>query len=324
MDRYRGIGQGGDMFPRHLLLFLALLLTISACGRGTGEDPLSGASRSPTPSPTAASASGQPRPTTKVVASPDPSRSATDPIRSNGSDRTTVRGRVTDQDGDPVERICVDLMFRVGDEARWYIADDEGPRTDGDGRYEGKVDTSNGGFKLRFRDCRHDPAVRLAFEWYDDATDVSDAKLIEPGAPATANAVLSPASSISGKVLDEDGVPIENVCVRLFDGTRRDGAYEQLGFYAPTQRDGAYAFTGLTAKTYRIAFYTGPYDTGPEADCSGGRHFSEWYNDHPYDHARDLRPETWPESDPVELGRSEQRKGIDAVLTACPPAECPS
>ena len=178
----------------------------------------------------------------------------------------TMSGTVTDAGGDPLEDICV---------GTWSDGVDQGGngQTDSAGEYliEG-LPTAND-YVVQFTDCGTNNVVA---EFYDDARlygDASRVSVTQGAETAGVDAELATGGSISGTVVDEQGDPLENVCVDADDP--KSGSFifiaggGQIGISSGlTDVNGEYELQGGYTGNYLIYFY----------DCGGNDVISEYYN----------------------------------------------
>ncbi len=190
-----------------------------------------------------------------------------------------ISGTVRNQAGTPLEGICV----LASEEGEGFGGSD---RTDASGTYR-LESLAGGSYRLWFTDCES-PTEYLS-EWYRDASSYDDATPIAVGTAEVAgiDAVLSTGASISGRVTDEAGQPLAEICV----STETDQDYS----YAPTDASGVYRLGALRGGSYRILF----------SDCGEDEVFiREWYDDRP----------SYAEADPLEVAPDQGVTGIDASL----------
>jgi hypothetical protein len=160
----------------------------------------------------------------------------------------SIAGRVTTLVDAPLRGIRVEVVFNrgFGDEV---VGQD---LTDSRGRYRVDDLQENDFYKVRFVD----PDGAYASEYYDDALGTTDGDWV----PVTryevtrgANAVLEPASSISGRLTDAAGKPLPGVQVLLYVSPGLNG-YILAREGGSTDADGRYTIDRLPAATYHLEF----------------------------------------------------------------------
>ncbi|MEI7056261.1 carboxypeptidase regulatory-like domain-containing protein [Nocardioides sp. CCNWLW239] len=156
-----------------------------------------------------------------------------------------ITGRITDSNGAPIENARASAWFFDQESQAWdYL---RGANTDADGRY--RLNVPEGSYKVEFS-ATHQGYLS---EYYDNAPTLEAATEVLVGSePATGiDAALETGATISGTVTDQDGNPLDNIIVLL---------YESSGDWSVTQdvssgRDGGFSFSALTpGKAYRVAF----------------------------------------------------------------------
>lgn len=200
----------------------------------------------------------------------------------------TLSGTVTDEQGEPVEGVCVEVF---GAEFEYLTTE-----TVEDGTWSVSVVTPDE-YVVGFGTCGGS-APGFSPEWYDDARSQEDATLVpvDTGQAVTGiDAVLAPSGSFSGTVVDDDtGEPLEEICVVAFESTT--GAFGQT----LTAADGSYLVEDLPAGDYMVIF----------GDCAEPfTYITEFYDDVAV--VAD-QPETDPT--PVTVASGEDTGGIDAGL----------
>ncbi|MDQ2677103.1 MAG: carboxypeptidase-like regulatory domain-containing protein, partial [Actinomycetota bacterium] len=201
-----------------------------------------------------------------------------------------IDGVVTDDAGTPLAGICVGAYQRTDGSA----GDGLGAATTApDGSYSltnlPPVETL-----VQFSDCN---GTGYVSEWYSEATRSTDAKVayLEPGARLFGvDARLTRGASISGRVTDTDGTPLDQICV---SAVREDGD-EDTGkpmTRATTDADGTYRLGGLGAEPVVVGFH----------DCNEvGPYLEQWFDgvDAPGD------------ATTITLLPGEEHAGVDARL----------
>ena len=191
----------------------------------------------------------------------------------------SISGVVTDEQGNPAAEVCVTAYTGNGDWAGQGVTDD------------------SGSYRIRrLRDADHQVRFRpgcgeaqLLDEWYDDQPSrrYSDPVGVRSGEETTGvDAVLSEGGSVSGRVTDEAGEPLEGICVYV------DSDYGDYSSVT-TGPDGGYRVAGLTGAPHFVSF----------SDCAGDVFLGEWYDDGDYRTAN-----------PVPVRHGVETSGIDAAL----------
>ncbi len=175
-----------------------------------------------------------------------------------------ITGLVTDEAGNPLAGIRVDILTKKGNRWSWvgWAKTDEAGHYDAGGLLDGL-------YRIHFNRIHFIPSdyympwyqqgeftqTKYVDEYYDDAATLEEAADIEVTlgqATSGIDATLTEGGTISGQVLDEDGNvwPYVNIEVyQLLDGEwvyRTDGYTDELGNYE---------IGNLRAGTYRVAFY---------------------------------------------------------------------
>ncbi len=190
-----------------------------------------------------------------------------------------ISGTVTDSHGHPLAGLCIDV-----------VGSDSGNSPYGtlsDGTYY--VDQLPAGtYQLGFSTgCGN--SGNYAPYWYDDQTDISQAKPIKltRGESLTINAQLRPGAAISGTITDSHGRKLSGVCVEA--STADSFGSLQLAF----AEHGSYELTGLAPGKYQVDFGCGV----------SNRYADQWFPNAPDPAAADAVS--------VPVGRTS---GINAVL----------
>ena len=157
----------------------------------------------------------------------------------------SISGLVTDPDGQPLPGIVV--AAQVDGE---YRSGTTGP----DGRYE-ILGLSGGAYTVSFADGSggFDPAqAKFVFEYFDDASDETSATPVVVAAGqaiAGINAAMARTGSISGRITNEQGAPLEGISVVPY----LDG-YQLYGYSIVSDGDGRYTVTGTRPGNYKLRF----------------------------------------------------------------------
>jgi protocatechuate 3,4-dioxygenase beta subunit len=157
----------------------------------------------------------------------------------------TVRGRLVNEAGAPVDQITVYLQTYSGGASPSSVS------TDANGAFV-FTGVASGYYYLQFID----PLGRYRSHYYQDATSSSDAIIFGVSAGSVVENLNStlhpfvppPGASISGQVTDEAGVGVPGIQVRVV--TR----FDSLRGSATTDAQGNYTVGGLSAGTYRVGY----------------------------------------------------------------------
>ncbi len=171
---------------------------------------------------------------------------AVSPVSADVPGGSSISGTVTDDNGDPLERITVTAETAYG--ARSATA-----FTDVDGRYD-LTGLPAGSYVLEFSDREN---FEYVAEFYDDAATFEEATLVTAAGAApfpAADAELATASRIDGTLTGQAGA-IEGAFVDIFKQV--GGEWEYLNYEgdgAFTDEGGHYELSGLAAGDYRLGF----------------------------------------------------------------------
>jgi hypothetical protein len=153
----------------------------------------------------------------------------------------SISGTVHDQDGGPVEGICVSLENVDPNTGGGWT----GGCTDASGRYRAGDITPAGDYRVLF----YDPQGRFAAEYYDNASDPASAAVVTVarGAQVTGiDAALAPGAALTGRVIDaRTRRPIQGVCPEAFAG--RTGGRIPFQQQECSQADGHWRLSALPA-----------------------------------------------------------------------------
>lgn len=160
----------------------------------------------------------------------------------------SITGTVTDQGGNRLPNICVDVSDSQGNLA--------GTETNTAGEYSFTGIPSNEPVTVEFHDCSNS---NFTWQWYDGATTQADATPInvpDGGTASGIDATMQPGVSISGTVTDASSTALADVCVYVKDqqGSGR--------LSTNTDANGNYTAGGLQVGTYLVEF---------DASCNGTR-----------------------------------------------------
>ncbi|MBX3013015.1 MAG: carboxypeptidase regulatory-like domain-containing protein [Caldilineaceae bacterium] len=176
----------------------------------------------------------------------------------------TVGGVVTDEQGDPLTNLNVQLYADPSSLNEWS-ATGIASTTDATGRYTITA-VAQGIYRL----CFSDNTYRYVDECYDSAPTIQQATdiTVTAGATVTINAELALRGGISGTVVDTLGMPLYFYQVQLFTDPAGDGTWS-IDTWSATDASGVYTLTALNPGLYRIRF----------SDPSGQVNAPEFYSD---------------------------------------------
>jgi hypothetical protein len=185
-----------------------------------------------------------------------------------------ITGRVTDDTPaqNPLEGICVTAV-RAGIPTE--------TQTDELGRYEfGSLMPAD--YKVGFAQCDESADYDVLPQYWNDEPDFAAADLVSVEAGTTTSGVVArmhPAGAISGVVTNEDGDPLENICVTANANPEPGAPLAEVY----TNALGEYTIIGLTTGDYFVMY----------EDCSEV-YAGQWYHDvpfvSPYEHIPDGDP----------------------------------
>jgi protocatechuate 3,4-dioxygenase beta subunit len=158
----------------------------------------------------------------------------------------SITGVVTSDKGAPAPNVNVSFYHADGTAYGEFAGSTS---TDANGEY------SFGGLPADSYKIQFSPSGSLLGEWYDNAQDSERATplVLDAGASATADAVLTTGATLSGVVTDRGGRPVENAFV-LVQSVAGSGLDYAMGGYSGS--DGAYSVTGLPPGMYKVQFRT--------------------------------------------------------------------
>jgi carboxypeptidase family protein len=213
----------------------------------------------------------------------------------------TVTGRITDQSGRLVNRVCVVLIGVTGAGGGGNFADFQIAR---EGRYTstnlppGQYEVFFFGQASRHGNCRPSPYADQEFSRQGSGAP-PDLVFVSGGKVTSGvNAALVPAGKITGAVTDRaTGKPVSGICVTATNP--RSG----VGTVWFTGRHGTYALTGLPAGRYIVEFSScgGFFFFGE----SGPNYANQWYKGR----------STAASADPVVVRARQASANIDAAMT---------
>ncbi len=202
----------------------------------------------------------------------------------------TISGRVTDEEGNPLGGIFIDVLEVT----------DDGPPFDSPG---GTTTAANGTYRFPFTPAGTyvvgftDLDGTYVNEYYDDQLSIFDADPVTVtagGVTPAIDAELALGGHLSGTVTDSEGNGLGGIEIQLAREVGPDewfGFGEEFGFR--TQDDGTYQLDGLPAGTWRVGFVD-----------QGGSYLSEYYDDVP----------EFEQSTNIPVTAGDETSGIDAEL----------
>ena len=177
----------------------------------------------------------------------------------------TISGRVTDEEGNPLGGIFIDVLEVT----------DEGPPFDSPG---GTTTAANGTYRFPFTPAGTyvvgftDLDGTYVNEYYDDQLSIFDAAPVTVtagGVTPAIDAELAVGGQLSGTVTDSEGNGLGGIEIELAREAGPDewfGFGEEFGFQ--TDDDGTYQLDGLPAGAWRVGFVD-----------QEGSYLSEYYDD---------------------------------------------
>jgi hypothetical protein len=180
--------------------------------------------------------------TSDFTVPPPVSRAVPPPARADNAldAQGGISGRVTAQNGEPLEGVLVLVRDAAGE-----VVTSE--TTDADGRYAVYYGLASGQYRVEF-----EPALALsrsAVVLAPGFASPDPVTVVAPNITSGVNGVLVPGGSISGRVTaQESGAPLAGVLVLVRDGTGVVVAS------ADTEADGSYTVRGLPSGAYQVLF----------------------------------------------------------------------
>ena len=204
----------------------------------------------------------------------------------------TISGRVTDEQGNPIGGIFIDVL-RVTDDGPPFESPG-GTVTAPDGTYRFPFVPPGDSYVVGFNDLDG----TYVNEYYDDELSIFDAELITVtagGVTSGIDAELALGGHLAGTVTDSEGNGLGGIEIQLAREVGPDqwfGFGEEFGYH--TDDDGTYRIDGLPAGTWRVDFVD-----------REGSYLSEYYDDVvDFEQATDIE---------IAAG-DEPTSGIDAEL----------
>ena len=209
------------------------------------------------------------------------------------ADGSHITGTVTDQNGNPLPEVLVqlyDLVLGMYGIPQWVPINYA--YTDSNGQYDlGGV--APGTYRVGFDD---EIGGHIA-EFYDDAPEVEDATDLVVTTDQTTSGIdaqLAKGGHITGTLRsDQNGNPLPEVEVKVYRYNNQDRYWEPVSSEL-TDSNGQYDLGGLRSGSYRVGFFD-----------STGEHASEYYNNAP-----DLQSAT-----DIVVTEGETSEHIDASLS---------
>ncbi len=188
----------------------------------------------------------------------------------------SIGGVVTNEAGVPTEGITVSAWTYEPAEGDWLWAGETQSGQDGAYSIRG---LNTGTYRVGFQDQRPGGGIYLPrFFAGVSLAEARDIKVVLGQKTPEIDAVMQRGGSISGRVTDEAGAPLEGFEVRVDYFNAASDSWESVGLTS-TGPDGAYTAFGLSTGTYRVEFREGP-----------GAYVPQWFPDAPTrEHARDVR-----------------------------------
>jgi hypothetical protein len=180
----------------------------------------------------------------------------------------TIAGRVTLEDSGVAESdVAIDCVARSG-------AVSVRAQTDVEGRYECKVPP--GVYRVRAQLSRLDPQYLSQTYGVRGPGDEGGAIRVRAGVRVEVPFVLKRSATISGRVLDDRGVPLKYATVTARRESNDAPAFGALSIErAATTQGGAFLISGLPPGVYRV--FAEPPEGANEPDKDGRRLMPTWY-----------------------------------------------
>ena len=205
----------------------------------------------------------------------------------------SLSGTVTDENGDPLDGVCVKLFNSNG-----TLKSGRSANSDGTYRFGG---LATGQYRLEFRGCG-DWGPNVLGEFYENAPNLETAtpvSVTDDVDTTGIDAQLAPGGTISGTVTDNSGTPLPGICVQAYDD---EGNLEDAD---GTDSSGNYTIVGLGSGQHRVKFN----HHGGCSDVDSPNGFQpEFYED----------VTTLEAATPIAVTAGSDTPGIDAELAAPP------
>jgi len=192
-------------------------------------------------------------------------------INASMTKASSISGTVTDSEGLPLEGIEVSV-FSDNEGGEWWNWASYAT-TDANGNYTA-AGLHAGTYRVEFRDWA---SGDFATEYYNNALSLNSAQdivLSEAEDRVGIDASLAAASRINGVVTDQDGSPLEEISVSVYQYDAKDEWWHWVTG-AETDEFGEYSLGGLAAGNYRVEFrdYYGEYaveyyENSPDLDSA--------------------------------------------------------
>lgn len=165
----------------------------------------------------------------------------------------SIRGTVTDNEGNPLANVGIQLYLDIHDQGLWQ------PKgvyavTDQAGQYT-LADVETGTYRLSFNDGNW--PLMYASEYYNNAFRLKDAQNVTVTADkdTIVDAQLADASRIAGIITDTDGKPIDGIQVTLqLHNSNNPTEWSSALRHTTTDNNGAYTFEGVDIGSYQLMF----------------------------------------------------------------------
>ncbi len=217
-----------------------------------------------------------------------------------GATMGAITGAVTNQAGQPLPGAGVVIYRTIDNSSTW------GPvgwaTADQYGHYViPNIPAGYGQYKVGFNYGCWDCGYIYAPQFYNGKNDTSSADLLTVTAGGTTpgiNAQLQTGGTISGKVINVNGLPLAGVEVTAYTSASTSSDQNQVGGAATTDANGNYSVAGLASGNYKVGFgWPG---------LTGAVYASRYYNGQAdLDHAN-----------PVVVTLGQDTAGVNATLAS--------
>jgi 5-hydroxyisourate hydrolase-like protein (transthyretin family) len=190
----------------------------------------------------------------------------------------SIAGRITDETGNPLDRIWVLLHHRLSAPDEPPLWDSAGFLTGPDGRfYFGGL--ADGVYRLSAEHSNFPNPPDYEGEFYEDKSDLTSADdilLSDGGAVEDLLVRLKARASISGLIVSDEGVPLSAIRAVAIQVDPQDGFWGEAPGIFRSDATGVYTISGLMEGTYRVRFednlsrvyWTEYFDNAPDLESA--------------------------------------------------------